>query len=99
DMTRVAPTDSKGRVWGAWQGFRNGRSQIRAAYQQGDKFSDEILVASSISNEWNPAIAAAPNGDVTIAWDSYRNGNYDVYLRRFDSGGGGARAKNARPPA
>jgi hypothetical protein len=55
------------------------------SHQQGDKFSDEILVASSISNEWNPAIAAAPNGDVTIAWDSYRNGNYDVYLRSFDS--------------
>ncbi len=35
----------------------------------------------SLANEWNPAIAADASGHVTVAWDSYRNGNYDIHLR------------------
>src|SRR5260370_37579490 len=31
--------------------------------------------------EWNPAIPADRPGRVTVPWDSYRNGNYDVYMR------------------
>ena len=38
-------------------------------------------MSSSSGNEWNPAIAADANGHVTVAWDSYRNGNYDVFAR------------------
>ena len=44
-------------------------------------FSKPAVVASSGANEWNPAIAADRNGHVSVAWDSYRNGNYDVYVR------------------
>lgn len=91
DIVPVAATDAKGNVWIAWQAFRNGRSQIRAmrsvpgAVATG--FSDEIIVAASNTNEWNPAIAASSKGEVTIAWDSYRKGDYDVYLRSFDASG------------
>ena len=35
----------------------------------------------STGNEWNPAIAADNSGRVTMAWDSYRNGNYDIFMR------------------
>ncbi len=90
DIVPVAATDAQGRVWVAWQAFRNGRAQIHAAYQQSVQgvvatgFSNEIVVGSSAANEWNPAIAASPGGEVTVAWDSYRNGNYDLYLRSFD---------------
>ncbi len=44
-------------------------------------------MASSSSNEWNPAIAASSRGEVAIAWDGYRKGDYDVYFRTFDSAG------------
>ena len=54
---------------------------IFAAVQDGDGFSKPVTVASSAGNEWNPAIAADSNGRVTVAWDSYRNGQYDVFLR------------------
>src|SRR5439155_16510246 len=38
-------------------------------------------VSSSSGNEWNPSIAADSSGRVSVAWDSYRNGNYDVFAR------------------
>ena len=38
------------------------------------------------ANHWAPAIAADSKGNVYVAWDSYENGNYDVFLRRFHDG-------------
>src|SRR5258708_22085780 len=52
-----------------------------AAVQEGNWFSKTATVSSSAGNEWNPAIAADDRGRVTVAWDSYRNGNYDVFAR------------------
>ena len=81
DVDPVAATDSTGRVWVAWQAWRNGRAQILSTTQNGAQFGKPVVVSSSNGNEWNPAIAADKNGRVSVAWDSYRNGNYDVYLR------------------
>ena len=36
DLNPVAATDARGRVWIAWQGFRNGNLEILAAVQNGD---------------------------------------------------------------
>jgi len=90
DIDPVAVTDSGGKVWVAWQGWRNGRAAIFAAGQNGDKFSAPTLVSQSSANEWNPAIAADIRGRVTVAWDSYRNGNYDIYARTASAGTWGA---------
>jgi hypothetical protein len=87
DIDPVAATDASGRVWVAWQGWRNGRASIFAAIEQGSTFTRPVTVASSGGNEWNPAIAAGPKGRVSVAWDSYRNGNYDVYLRTAEGPG------------
>jgi len=81
DVFAVATTDSEGRVWVAWQGWRNGKAAIFTATQQGDSFSTPQQVSNSSANEWNPAIAADSRGRVTVAWDSYRNGSYDIYAR------------------
>ncbi len=81
DVNPAAATDSAGRVWVAWQAWRNGRASILSAVQQGDAFAKPAAVSTSSGNEWNPAIAADRNGRVSVAWDWYRNGNYDVYLR------------------
>jgi hypothetical protein len=45
-----------------------------------------VKVSQSEANEWNPAIAADQSGRVTVAWDSYRNQNYDFYLPTATSG-------------
>ena len=82
DVYPVAATDATGRVWVAWQGYRNNNLEILAAAQTGDTFTSEALVSTSPASDWDAAIAAAPNGEVTIAWDTYDKGDYDVYLRR-----------------
>ncbi|MDP9169266.1 MAG: hypothetical protein M3N54_01500, partial [Acidobacteriota bacterium] len=83
DLEPVAATDAKGRVWIAWQGFRNNNLEILAAVQNGDTFSAETVVSTSRASDWEPAIAAAPNGDIAVSWDTYDKGDYDVYFTRL----------------
>ena len=85
DIDPVTAADSAGRVWVAWQGWRNGRAAIFASRQNGAVFTAPQQVSTG-ANEWNPSIAADGNGRVTVAWDSYRNGNYDIYLRHAQNG-------------
>jgi len=82
DLFPVAATDASGRVWVAWQGFRNNNLEVLATAQTGDTFAPEAIVSVSPASDWDPAIAAAPNGEVAISWDTYDKGDYDVYLRR-----------------
>ena len=82
DIFPVAATDATGRVWVAWQGFRNNNLEILASVQNGDTFLPEAIVSTSPASDWDPAIAAAANGEVAISWDTYDKGDYDVYLRR-----------------
>lgn len=81
DVFPVATADANGRVWVAWQGWRNGKAAIFSATEQESGFSEPQQVSNSAANEWNPAIAANARGQLSIAWDSYRNGSYDVYVR------------------
>jgi hypothetical protein len=39
------------------------------------------------ANAWMPEGAADSEGNLYIAWDSYRNGNYDVFLRKVGADG------------
>jgi hypothetical protein len=82
DIFPVATTDASGRVWVAWQGFRNNNLEVLTTVQTGDTFAPEAIVSTSPASDWDPAIAAAPNGEVAISWDTYDKGDYDVYLRR-----------------
>ena len=66
----------------AWQGFRNNNLEILTTAQTGDTFAPETIVSVSPASDWDAAIAAAPNGEVAISWDTYDKGDYDVYLRR-----------------
>src|ERR1700736_5882046 len=56
--------------------------EILTSVQNGDTFWPETIVSTSKASDWDPAIAAAPNGEVAISWDTYDKGDYDVYLRR-----------------
>ena len=82
DLFPVAATDSAGKVWVAWQAFRNNNLEILASVQNGNTFWPEAIVSTSPASDWEPAIAAASDGQVAISWDTYDKGDYDVYIRR-----------------
>jgi hypothetical protein len=86
DLSPVATTDAKGRVWIAWQGYRNNNLEILGVVQTANGFSAETLISASPANDWDPSIAAAPNGDIAVAWGTYAKGDYDVYFRRMRAG-------------
>lgn len=87
DVFPVASTDAQGRVWVAWQGWRDGKASVFSATQQDEAFSAPQPVSNSSADEWNPAIAADSRGSISVAWDSYRNGSYDVYVRTASTPG------------
>jgi hypothetical protein len=95
DVWPVAATDAKGRVWIAWQGARDRVFRIFARHQDGEGWSKAEQVSTQTRNCWAPAIAAAKDGRVAIAWDTYEKGDYDVWLREFTDG----QAGEARPVA
>ena len=77
-------TDAAGRAWVVWQEFVEGSFGIFLSNQEDESgWSKPIQVSQSKSNQWEPAIASAPDGSVWVAWDGYDNGNYDIFLRRF----------------
>lgn len=88
-----------GEIWLAWQAFRNGNSDVRVRKRFKDgRWSREFPVASSPANDWEPSVSVASDGRAWIAFDSYRNGNYDVFLTdaRIDSPAGDLRRGDVR---
>ncbi|MBI1358307.1 MAG: hypothetical protein GC160_28565 [Acidobacteria bacterium] len=84
DINAVAAADSRGRLWLAWQGWRNGNFDIWL--QELADGAQPARVSASAANDWNPSIAAGPDGAVWVAWDTYDKGDYDVYARRAAAG-------------
>jgi len=89
DIYHRAITDSHGNLWLVWQKTVRGAAQIFAKTFDGRTWSQEFWVSDGVSargNNWWPAIAAGPNGLVSIVWDGYSAGSYDVFLRQFRNG-------------
>lgn len=64
----------------AWENNEAGRRHIRFATWDGKKTSAEEKVSLEGSN-YAPSIVAV-GGEIVVAWHSFREGNYDIYLRR-----------------
>lgn len=85
DLGPVACTDQQGRIWVAWQSWdRQGKASVRfSTIEKGQVVQSGRLATTSAANQWSPAIAAAADGRVAIAFDVY-NGDYDVYIAVLD---------------
>jgi hypothetical protein len=82
DFHLAADVSRDGRLWIAWQSFRNGNGDIYAKCLVNGRWSDEIQVTSAAVNEWQPSVCVDGNGAAWIAYDTYERGNCDVALRR-----------------
>src|SRR5205823_9630977 len=90
DFMPAATTDSNGKARVTWFGGREKNFNVFVAGQQDDKsFSKPQRVSQADGNEWEPAIAADAKGHLTVAWDTYAKGDYDVYLAQRSSSSSG----------
>ena len=83
-----AGTDSSGRVWVAWQSFRDGQSDIyvRNCEPAGVEWGKEIRITTDAANDWEPRLAFCKDG-AAVVFDSCRDGDYNVYLAQVSPDG------------
>ncbi len=74
DLHVVATTAPDGKVWIAWQGWRDGSFQIFAMPLGGEARQ----LTQARANHWCPTIAADSRGNVYVAYDTYEKENYDI---------------------
>ena len=76
-----------GILWVSWESNRDGRRAIYLASLHSGEPSEPELVTPDAASNYAPAIAIASNGLLSVAWHSFRDDNYDVYLRQRDASG------------
>ena len=87
DINPRLASDGRGGLALAWQGFRGKHSNIYLkTYARDSGWSDDIQVTGRPANDWEPALAFDSAGTVWVAYDSYANGNYDVFLAGIRDG-------------
>ncbi len=78
-------TDRHGRVWVAWQSLEDGVARVLAQHGSGDpvKWSATITVTDGEGGgDWEPRLAFGEKEEALIVFDSYRTGDFDLYLTR-----------------
>jgi len=88
--------DSDGNLRLVWVGYRAGKSYLLASEFKGSGWSPPAEISGE--SAWAPEAAADSKGNVWVAWDSHRNGNYDIYLRRLSAAGNGPEQPVAHSP-
>ncbi|MBI2805747.1 MAG: hypothetical protein HYX68_12275 [Planctomycetes bacterium] len=80
DLTPAMTTDAQGNLWLAFQTWNaQGEAGIDIYCCSQDmqvKETEHILGING--NCWHPVIAASPRGEMAVAYDRHRNGNYDI---------------------
>ena len=76
-------------MWVTWQTFAGGLSDIFTAFREakGTAWSKPIRVTSHAAGDWEPRLAFAAADEALIVFDSYRRGNFDVFLAKVTPAG------------
>jgi hypothetical protein len=78
----VASKDGKLHL--VWVGFEDGVSYLYSASSDGERWSAAERIGGP--SVWAPDAATDSKGDLFVAWDSYQNGNYDIFFREIQAG-------------
>ena len=76
-----------GQLYLVWQGFRGGQSDILLKRFNGITWQSEQRISTDPANDWRPALSVDRGGRVGISWDSSADGDYDVRIRPWYTGG------------
>jgi len=86
-------------LWVAWESNREeSRRHVYLTAVRGGVAGRPLRLSSSGSNNYQPAAAADGPDEVTVAWHSFRENNYDLYLRTFSEGSPGPEERLTRAP-
>ncbi len=77
--------DSTGALHLVWIGYQGGQSHVLLSTLHGNQWSKPTEISGA--SAWMPDAASDAAGNLYIAWDSYRTGNYDVFLRKANADG------------
>jgi hypothetical protein len=77
--------DRAGNLHLLWIAHQNGESHVMWSKLAGNEWEPGREVSGA--NAWMPDAAADSEGNLYVAWDSYRTGNYDIFLRRIAKDG------------
>jgi hypothetical protein len=78
-------SDRSGNSHLIWVGHIDGKSHVLLSRLSGDRWSDPVDISGP--SAWVPDAATDSTGNLHVAWDSYRTGNYDIFLRKIDAKG------------
>jgi len=86
-------------LWIVWQEDRHGQFDIVARRMVDDALQGTHVVSDNPRGDWHPSIAVDRRGQVHVAWDSYVDGAFGVYLRACRDGRWGDKMAVAASPA
>ena len=90
DLNPVMCTDQAGHVWLAYQSWDSSRGAqiVVCQCKEGEWGPDRpITLKHAGENLWYPVLAAGPDGKIAVAYDAYKDGDYDVEVVRLDEQG------------
>jgi hypothetical protein len=77
--------DRAGNLHLVWVGHQSAQSHVMWSKLAGDTWSAAREISGA--GAWMPDAAADSKGNLYVAWDSYRTGNYDIFMRRIGEDG------------
>ncbi len=87
--TQIKPSAAwhDGTLFVAWESNKASKRQIQASSLQNGVVSAPARVSSDSESNYGPSVVAERDGRIAVAWHSYQEHNYDVYLRQRSRSG------------
>ncbi len=74
-----------GKLFLIWVGYQDGVSYLYSSSYDGSNWSKPDRVGGP--GVWNPDGVVDSQGNLYVAWDSYKSGNYDIFFRKISVDG------------